>query len=141
MYTHSSLKKSAVHVKPELSFQEACLLEIKMRGDPNAIRLFVSQSDGDKKNNDLNRLLLSIGNNNYSHVCVVGDFYFRDINWETCSTVHKEESKEQKFIETLRDCYFHQHNLENSRRRGANEPSLIDLILSDEEMQVSDVLH
>ena len=94
-----------------------------------------------KTYNDLNRLLLSISNNNYSHVCIVGDFNFKDINWETWSTVHNEESKEQKFIETLRDCYFHQHNMENSRRRGADEPSLIDLVLSDEEMQVSDVLH
>ena len=31
--------------------------------------------------------------------------------------------------------------MENSRRRGADEPSLIDLVLSDEEMQVSDVFH
>ena len=32
VYTHSSLDKSIVHTQPELAYQEACLLEIKMRG-------------------------------------------------------------------------------------------------------------
>ena len=41
----------------------------------------------------------------------------------------------------MRECYLHQHNEETSRRRGKDEPSLIDLIFTDEALQVSDVLH
>ena len=95
-----------------------------------------------EKNNDcLNRLLLNISNTKYSHRCLVGDFNFKDINWTSWSTFHNDDSKEQTFIETIRDCFFHQHNLENSRRRGNDQPSLIDLIFTDESMQVSDVHH
>ena len=59
----------------------------------------------------------------------------------SCTTPHNEESKEHEFIETVRDCYLHQHNLENSRHRGNDEPSLLDLVLTDESMQVTEVLH
>ena len=96
---------------------------------------------GEKNNDDLNRLLSNISQSNYTHRCIVGDFNFKDINWSTWSTIHNEESKEYKFIETVRDSFYHQHNLENSRRRGNDEPSLIDLIFTDEAMQVSDVHH
>ena len=146
VYTHSSLDQSVIQIKPDLSFQEVCLLEVKLRGGDLMLfgcfyRSPTLSATSDKNNDDLNRLLLSVSNNSYSHKCIVGDFNFKDINWASWSTFHNEESKEHKFIETLRDCYFHQHNLENSRRRGNDEPSLIDLILTDESMQVSDVRH
>ena len=146
VYTHSSLDQSIVQIKSDLSFQEACLLEIKLRGGDlmlfGCIYRSPTQSATSEKNNDcLNRLLLNISNTKYSHRCLVGDFNFKDINWTSWSTFHNDDSKEQKFIETIRDCFFHQHNLENSRRRGNDQPSLIDLIFTDESMQVSDVHH
>ena len=90
---------------------------------------------------NLNKILCLISKKKYSHKCLVGDFNFPDINWESWTTPHNENSKEFAFIETLRDCFFHQHNMENSRRRGNNEPSLIDLVLTDERMQISDICH
>ena len=45
------------------------------------------------------------------------------------------------FIESLRDCYLHQHVEEPTRRRGTDEPSLLDLVLTNEAMQVSDITH
>ena len=82
----------------------------------------------DKNNDDLNRIFNNISRKNYSHKCIVGDFNFKDINWVSWTTFHNENSKEAKFIEAARDCYLYQHNLLNSRRRGNDEPSLIDLI-------------
>ena len=52
-----------------------------------------------------------------------------------------DESKEFKFIEPDRDWYLHQHNEEVSRRRGNDKPSNIDLIFTDEALQVSDIVH
>ena len=77
----------------------------------------------------------------YSHKCFVGDFNYRNINWVSWTTPHNEDSNEAKFVETIRDCYHHQHIDEPTRRRGNDEPSLIDLVITDEDMQVSDVTH
>ena len=52
-----------------------------------------------------------------------------------------EDSKENKFIDKIRDCYLHQHLQLPTRRRGNDEPSLIDILLTDEIMQVSDITH
>ena len=146
VYTHSSLDQSIVHIQSDVRFQEACLLEIKLRGGDLMLfgciyRSPTSSASSDKNNEDLNRLFTSISKVNYTHRCIVGDFNFKDINWSSWSTFHNEESKEQKFIETVRDCFYHQHNLENSRRRGSDEPSLIDLVFTDEAMQISEVHH
>ena len=146
VYTHSSLDQSIIQIKPDLSFEEACLLEIRLRGGDLMLfgciyRSPTLNASSNENNEELNRLMLNISKQSYSHRCLVGDFNFKDICWRTWSTYHDEESKEQRFIETVRDCYYYQHNLENSRRRGNDEPSLIDLIFTDESMQISDVQH
>ena len=45
------------------------------------------------------------------------------------------------FLEAVRDSYLYQHVEHATRKRGNDDPSLIDLIFTDEEMQVSDVSH
>ena len=57
------------------------------------------------------------------------------------TTPHNEDSKEMKFIEVVRDCYLYQHLEKPTRKRGNNEPSLLDLLLTDEVMQVSDIVY
>ena len=52
-----------------------------------------------------------------------------------------EDSKEMKFIEVVRDCYLHQHLEKPTRKRGNEEPSLIDLVLTDDVMQVTDIVY
>ena len=38
--------------------------------------------------------------------------------WDNWTTPHGPESKESKYIETVRDCYLHQHINESTRIRG-----------------------
>ena len=59
----------------------------------------------------------------YSHTCIVGDFNFKNINWSSWTTPHCEDSVESTFIEAVRDCYFHQHVEQATRRRGNDDPS------------------
>ena len=54
---------------------------------------------------------------------------------------HNEGNKEAIFIETIRDCFLYQHIHESTRRRGNDEASLIDLIFTDETMQVSGIVY
>ena len=37
VFTHSSIEKSTIQIQPDLSFEEACLLEIKLRGGDNLL--------------------------------------------------------------------------------------------------------
>ena len=146
VFTHETIDKSVIQIKPELKFEEACLLEIRLRGGDlmcfGCVYRSPTLSSTSSENNDsLNDLLRCIRKKSYSHICLVGDLNFRDINWETQSTSHGESSKEAKFIEAVRDCFLHQHIAKPTRRRGNDKPTLLDLILTDEEMQVTDIAH
>ena len=147
VYTHNSLDKSIVHTQPELAYQEACLLEIKLRGGDLMLfgcfyRSPTTSITSDKNNESLNQLLRCLSKISNTHTCLVGDFNFRNINWLSRTPPpppHNVDSKETKFIEAVQDCYLHQHMEVPTRRRGNDDPSLIDLVFSDEGMQVSDV--
>ena len=104
------------------AFEEACLLEIKLRGGDTLLFACFYRSPtptemSDDNNTKLNNLLRSISRKKYSHYCILGDFNYRYINWQTWTTPHNEGSKEAKFIETIRDCFLHQHIHESTRRR------------------------
>ena len=96
-------------------------------------------STSEKNNANLNNLLKSLPGKRCSHQCFVGDFNFRNINWFTRTTPHNEENKKTQFIEAIRDCYLYKHLLEPTRNRSTDNPSLIDLVLTNEVMQVSDI--
>ena len=146
VYIHKSIDKSAVEIKLESKFEESCLMEIRLRGGD--VMLFcccyrspTTTDKSDENNEKLNQLLRTISKKKYSHRCIVGDFNYRNINWENWSTTASEQSVEAKFIEAVRDCYLFQHISTTTRHRGTNNPSLIDLLLTDEEMNVSDIQH
>ena len=146
VYSHNSLDKSTIQIKPGNSFNEACLLEVRLRNRDTLLfgciyRSPTQTESSDENNEQLIKVIENISAKNYSHVCLVGDFNYRDINWKTWTTPHGESSKESRFIEALRDCFLFQHADEATRSRGNDEPSLIDLILTNEELQVSDVVY
>ena len=146
IYTHNSIEKSVIKLKVTNAFEESCLLEVRLRNGDfllfGCIYRSPTQTPTSAENNDhLNTLLRSLSSKSYSHVCLVGDFNYRDINWKSGTTPHGEGSKEAAFMEAVRDCFLFQHVEEPTRIRGNDNPSLIDLILTNEELQVSDVVH
>ena len=122
------------------------MLEIRLRGGDKLLftccyRSPIPSETSEQINERLDQLLKCISQKKYSHVCIVGDLNFKDINWSTWTTVHGENSVEATFINVIRDCFYYQHVEEETRRRGCDNPSLLDLVLKDEQMQVSEVLH
>ena len=146
VYTHESIGKSTIQVIPNSGFQEACLLEIRLRGGD--LLLFgccyrsPTVSDSSAENNAaLNKLFRYISLKKYTHVCLTGDFNYKSINWTNWESNCGGESAENQFIEPCRDCFLYQHVERPTRRRGDDEPSKLDLIFTNEEMQVSDIKH
>ena len=138
IFVHESVGKAVIQINSDISFEEMCLLEIKLqRGDVllfGCIYRSPTQSSTSLLNNKkLNSFLRNIPSKKYSHICILGDFNFKDINWKTWTTQHSEESKEAHFIEALRDSFLHQNIQEPTRRRGSDDPSTIDLLLTNDE--------
>ena len=146
VYTHQSLENSTIQIVPNQNFDEVCLVEIRLRGGD--ILLFgccyrspTTTESSESNNESLNRLLKCVSLKKYSHTCIVGDFNFKAINWSSWTTTRGDTSSETRFIETIRDCFLLQHVEQPTRRRGDDEPSTLDLVFSNESMQVSEITH
>ena len=145
-YTHESINRSVIQVKPEVICNEVCMLELRLRGSDSLLigccyRSPTKTVSSTENNSKLNEFLKWASEKNHSHKCIMGDFNYGHINWKTWDTTESDNSDEAHFLETLQDSYLHQHVEKPTRRRGNDEPSLLDLVLTNESMQVSNLRH
>ena len=136
-------KGLAKQVFMETKFSEATFLEVKLKKRDRAVvaLIYRSESQGEPMANKLNTLITELNSKGYSHIVIMGDFNFRYINWETMQSTSsgKQLQMDTKFLECLSDNYLIQHVNEPTRWRGADKPSLIDLIITNEENMISDL--
>ena len=81
-------------------------------------------------------------NMKHSHLIIMGDFNYRNINWKSWSTISDNtQSNDNKFIECLRDDFLFQHVNNPTRGRGSDTPHLLDLVITNIERMVTDIEH
>ena len=140
VYTREFLHVTRSNLQSD--FSEVILLEIQLqRKDTLLFGCFYRNGSGSSQNNNnMRNLLNSIVQKNFSHICLVGDFNYPSINWETWQPANEnEESEEYKLIECLRENYLSQHVTQPTRVRGTDEPSTLDLIITNDERLVQEI--
>lgn len=79
------------------------------------------------------------------YLLIMGDFNYGNINWiHWVPTVDRNlgiGSEEAKFVECLRDCFLSQHVAEPTRVRINNVPSILDLIFTNEEYLIDNLIY
>ena len=75
------------------------------------------------------------------NLLICGDFNLPRINWQTQSTCQSRTSYSSEFLEMLTNCLLKQNVTLPTRRRGIDEPSLLDLIITDINAEVQDIEH
>ena len=143
IYIHNTIK-DVIEVSASSNFEEYLLLSIQINKTERFVLCCIYRSDSgsDDNNNQLNELIKEITNLKSSHLLITGDFNYRDINWPSLTTTKGELSKEHSFIETVKYCYLHQQVVKHTRAgRHTETPSLLDLILTDEQDRISHVQH
>ena len=86
-------------------------------------------------------LIEKIGCLQNEQVVICGDFNFPQINCSN-NTVHGGETTEQSlFLDTCQDAFLYQHVECFTRVRGSDQPSLLDLILTKDSLEVEDLQH
>ena len=139
LYIKNSI--SAVEVKIDTNFKESVWCKIKLQHNDMLFIgcIYRSPNCSLENTNELLSLFPSISKMGFSHILVVGDFNFKEINWKTNMSTVSENHISTKFFECCRDSYFYQHVLEPTRERIANEPSTLDLIFTNEENMLSNL--
>ena len=71
---------------------------------------------------------------------IVGDFNCKDIECENGTTnIDQEGNPNNCLLKTCRDCYLEQIVDQNTRARGENAPSLLDLILCYDSAEIENL--
>ena len=140
IYIHESIK-DAIEVSINSNFEEQLFIAIKINKTEKFLVgcIYRSNSGTIENNLGLNRLLQKVTTLKYSHLLIVGDFNYKQIDWDTLTTNKGEKSNEHLFVETIKYSYLHQHVKTPTRGRKDQNPSLLDLILTDEADRISNL--
>lgn len=77
----------------------------------------------------------------FSNILLMGDFNFPSIDWSSSQTSQSTSSASYEFLELLQDYDLTQHVTQPTRHRDGQQSSLLDLVISSPNVQISSVLH
>ncbi|KAK7108399.1 hypothetical protein V1264_016145 [Littorina saxatilis] len=140
LYVKTSMKPALCeHLNSD--FQEAIFVECQPEsGDVLRIGLVYRSPNSSLDNaTKLNELLMKAVEDKPEHLLILGDFNYPQIDWnQEISTVGQNHPASQ-FLRTYKDAFLTQHQRGCTRFREGQEPSLVDLVLSNREDIVQEV--
>ena len=121
--------------------QEIKVFELKTE-DSNLLAIewvYRSPNSTVNNSNNLNLLLKNISDKYNANLIVLGDFNYPRIDWVHYCTNSCINNSNYKFLETTRDCFFQQYVKNSTRGRNSDNPSLLDLVLSNNDDLIDNV--
>ena len=76
---------------------------------------------------------------NTSHLLICGDVNYPKIDWT--HEYAADNSDITHFVDTIQNIYITQHVLQPTRYRGRDEPSLVDLVFTNENGMINEIIH
>lgn len=134
IYLRDTLKASVVTF-PGTSFSEHLWIKLKLEGEDVLYAGCIYRSpsgDQHKSVSDLSHLLEQVCDLNPTHLLIVGDFNLPQIDWSQYLCRVPDSHYAAKFFSIVQDAYLFQHVTEPTRFRDGVQPSLLDLILTNE---------
>ena len=101
--------------------------------------VYRSPSEHSDKNGKLNDVIRKLCCKEYSPKLVVGDFNYPQIDWDVYSNQSTTEDDRRRFIDCVPDCYLYQYVPGPTKGRGTSSQSLLDLVMTNEEVMVEDI--
>ena len=142
IWTHKSIDKSVSIPPTRSNTTEAGCIEIRLQGGDSLMFscVYRSGTQSEENNKELNKFLVNQASRS-THLNICGDFNYKNINWQLQSCSLDEESNEHKFLNAVQDSFLHQHVSEPTRSRGSDNPTLLDLVFTNEDAMINEVSH
>ena len=144
LYTKKWLKATKNDDLTEHNFRESVWYEVKLKNNDNLLVGCVYRSpNGTSVNNDeLLNLVNMACERKPTHLLVVelGDVNYSEIDWDAWSSSAGEMHGSSKFVSCLQDNFLSQLVSIYTRYREGQCPSLLDLVIVNEEQMVSNIV-
>lgn len=127
---------------PNKDVLESVWCEVPLEGKDKLLlgTVYRSPNSTTANNTALNSMLKDMVEGR-THVLITGDFNYPDIDWVEGTSPARVEHKATVFMDTIRDTFLYQHVVKPTHHRGDQQPTLIDLVLSNEEGMVTNLKH
>ncbi|XP_069134268.1 uncharacterized protein [Argopecten irradians] len=128
-------------VKFTTTFEEYLAVELKLSNGDKLLIVNIYRSPNSTAENFsyLTNLMREMSTRNAKHILITGDFNFPEINWTDWTTCTSENHISTRFLECVRDTFLYQHIHKPTRYREGQNPSILDLVFSNDEQIVNDV--
>ena len=138
IYVKNSL--AAVPSSMTTDFKESVWCEIPLKSkDRLVIGCIYRSPNSTQDNNDkLNKVLRDLYR---SHVLIVGDFNYPELDWKDHTSPLDEGHRASLFMEAVRDAFLIQHVTDPTHYRAEQKPNVLDLIFTNEDNMVSSLEH
>lgn len=141
LYINKELNGNEVQM--ESNFEENLFVQIRLNNNDKLLIGIIYRSPSERSiehNSKLRELLVEASNKGFTHILIMGDFNYPDIDWVNYnSRGDKTDSPEYKFVDTVQDCFLFQHINKPTRWKGTQTPNILDLILTNEEQMVNNI--
>ena len=141
------IKSSLIHKEIKLpkncdDFEECIIQEIKLNQNDSLICANVyRRGESSKSNNEkLLKIIEEVTGFKDPLILFMGDFNLKDISWlNVMAPGNNQDDYNHKFIECIRNSFLFQHIIENTRQRGDDSPSCLDLLFTNEENMIKNI--
>ena len=123
-------------------FEEGLFIELKVNKCESLLiaSLYRRGESSDENNENLLNLFNDISKSTFDNILIMGDLNIKEIDWVNIASKNSDPQHFNcRFIECVRDCYLTQHVTENTRQRGSDTPSCLDLVFTNKEELINEV--
>ena len=143
IYVKTNIKAQEVNVIGQDLVKDTIWVEIHLTNGDTALIgcVYRSPNYSQEENSNLYNLI-EVAIKGRSHVLLVGDFNHPEVDWENETTPNNSDHKASIFMEkVIRDNFLYQHVKRPTHYRGEQTPTLIDLVLTNEEGMINNITH
>ena len=143
LYVKTNIKAQEVNVVGQDVLKDTIWVEIHLINKDTALIGCVYRSPNNSQGENTNLYnLIEVAIKGRSHVLLVGDFNHPEVDWENETTPNNSDHKASIFMEkVIRDNFLYQHVRRPTHYRGEQTPTLIDLVLTNEEGMIDNITH
>ena len=138
VYIANHLDSYQIDLESEFSEYLVCNIRLNNRDDITLGCIYRSPDSEEENNALLNSLLMEINNSiKHKHVCIMGDFNYKEINWDKNEVYTNSEHHAYHLFDTVNDLFLYENVRQPTRFRDGQNPSALDWVLTDKQDSIS----
>ena len=144
LYVHNSLDAFQCNIINDIEVSDTMWCQVKLNNnDKLLVGLCYRSTSSSAVNNHkmFEQLRAIVEVRGITHLLIMGDFNFPEIDWNNYSVSSGPSSDPQVFFDLMQDLFMFQHVTKPTRHRVGQRSSLLDLVFTNDDMSIDTIDH